>query len=756
MTFKIFKRNGSVEPFSPTKANGWGEFCAEQYKGRVDWGAAVGAAMNEFRDAVGVQSSDWHLTVIKKLLEQYTWPAQVTAGKMYIFHLVKEMYQGVRPTLRRLHTELQELKLMRHLDYSDAEYAELEKVIDHDFDQQLAWFQIEQHLHKYAIKNAKTKAVYETPQYILMRMAMALSEDDPKHVRMTHVKNFYELFKIGAVSSPSPNYEFLGTPHHGVLSCCLYEAGDSAGSLSAADHITYQMTLQSAGLGVLVDTRTANDPIGGGAKLHKGKAPYFRSIAASAAANVQGSRGGAVTGYVSMFDPEAMFFIMAQNPKTDPNSQIRNMHFAMIRNNFLVKQANNDGMVPVFTSWNAQKAWDAMFSKDPKEFERVATEMMANGWPVTRARDLLLAEERQSREVSTLYYFNATAANVHTAFLEPIRSSNLCMEIMQPKQPYSSVLDLYTEEDHGRGEISMCGIGSLNQDVIGDDEALAKKAAYYSLRMIYKCIQMTDYAFPHVRMTSQARRNAAVGMVGVAAYLARRNAKYDAPEGLGLLHRLGERHWYYLLSASCDLAEEFGPAPWIHKTKFPQGYSVLDTYFKPADEGIPAEYLELRYDHEELRKRTIACGGGAFSTLVSHMPNESSSKVLPGSPNSYYPVREHAMLKEDKTKSIYWTAIDNDILQYQSAFDIEREAQIDYTAVIQKWSDGGMSADMFDNRVKEPMISEDRILQLAVRASRKGVKSRYYTTPLTVEVEDSGEVIAKMLEKQITCAGGCS
>lgn len=765
---KIFKRDGSVEDFDPVKANGWGEFCATEFPNRSDWGSAIAAAKAETHGMFGIQSVDWHKLVIRKLIELRRWPEQVTAGKMYIFHMVKEMYNGVRPTVKELHLKMQELGLMRVLNYSDAEYAAIEEIVQHQRDESMAYFQIGQFQYKYALKNRKKKdAFYETPQFIMIRMAMALSEDDPVETRMMHVRNFYELFSIGAVSSPSPNYEYLGTKHHGVLSCCLFGGLDEADSLGAAAHIAYKMTLQSAGLGVLLDTRTMNDMVAGGRCTHNGKWRYHEFVAAAARSSVQGNRGGAITGYVSMYDPEAERFVLSQSVKTDPKDQLRQMHIAMIGNNYLAKQALADGEIPVFTSHSSRELWDAMFSKDKDAFERVAVEFMANGGQKVKGRPLVMQKELQSREASTVYYFNATAANIHTAFKQPIRHSNLCTEIMQPNEGYKNILDLYLEEDHGRGEISMCGIGSLNQDVIMDDEHLAEKAAYYGLRMIYKCIKITDYAFPHVRFTANARRNAALGMVGVAGYMARKGMKYDTPEGLGTLNRLGERHWYYALKASCELAKEFGPAPWIHKTTFPEGYSVLDTYYRSVDTLIAPEYLELRYDHEALRQMVIECGGGAFSTLVSHMPNESSSKVLPGSPNSYYPVRDVALLKEDGGQILNWTARDNDILEYQSAYDLSRTAQIHMHAVLQKWADGGLSADFWDNRVKFPNLEGNSVLIDFANMHKYGMKSHYYTNTLSVEVESSDDAIARMVEAnqkpvnqptnnaRMVCAGGC-
>lgn len=769
--FKIVKRDGRVESFDPNKANGWGEYGDEGFRDRCDTGAAIAAAMVSFEGNYLVQSVDWHMAVIKNLVAMGTWPAQRVAGRMYMRHMEKEIYggSGVHPTLKELHTKLQGLGLMRELDYSDADYAEIEAMIDHEHDMALAYFQIEQFLYKYAIKDrSKKNTYYETPQFILMRMAMALCADDPVAMRLVHVKNFYKVFRIAALSSPSPNYEYLGTPHHGLLSCCLFGANDNAGSLAAAFHIAHEMTLQSAGLGAMLNTRTVNDLIKNGMRVHNGKFPYHRGIAAMAKANVQGNRGGAVTTYNSMFDPEAKKLMMSQSHKSDQSQQLRDLHMAMVGNRFLAQQVQNGGHVPMFTSHDQPKLWEALFSKDTERFGILAKELMESGAVATvDARELVMMKEIQSRETSTLYYFNATHANHHTPFLEPIRHSNLCTEIMEPNTPYDNIADLYLAEDHGRGEIAMCAIASINVDVIDDDDELYELTAYYALRMIYKCIQMTDYAFPHLEFTAKARRNAAVGMVGNAAYMARRGLGWDTPEGLACIDRLGERHWYFVASASCKLAEEFGPAPWIHKTKYPQGYSVLDTYERNLDKLIPAEMRKLRYDHAALKERMIRCGGGAFSCLVSHFPNESSSKVLPGSPNSYYEVREDSLLKEDKGKMLNWCARDNDVVKHPSVWTRSPYAIFNAHGMYQKWADGGLSADRWEDRSDGRSIEGDDALRQFIYMDQVGMKSHYYFNTKTPVAESSSVVNAAMAEAagikqapttpnaRIECAGGC-
>jgi ribonucleoside-diphosphate reductase alpha chain len=120
--------------------------------------------------------------------------------------------------------------------------------------------------------------------------------------------------------------------------------------------------------------------------------------------------------------------------------------------------------------------------------------------------------------------------------------------------------------------------------------------------------------------------NAGVGMIGVATVMARAGVKYGSLEGRNLLHKLSERHMYFMIKASLQLGREKGNAPWMHKTKWPEGWLPIDTYNRSINEIVTEPY---HYPWEELRADVVENGGIRNSCLVAHMPTESSSKASP-------------------------------------------------------------------------------------------------------------------------------
>lgn len=729
MLKKIIKRNGQVEDFSPNKINRWSIWGSAKLGDRVDWTSVVLDAVKGFGETAN--SQDLQKALIKECLYRKDWPHNLMAGRLYAATLRKELYDEYIPTVRALFTKLFKLGLMKELNYSDREWKEVETFIDHNRDFEYAHFQIHQMRKKYAIQNRVTKEEYETPQFTYMRMAMALGETEPVTERMIHVKNWYDHLSLNRMNAPSPNYINLGTNHNGYASCCLYTVGDDADSLAIGDHIAYKMTCMSAGIGGFLNVRSIGDQVRGGSIVHQGKLPYYNALAGAVKANIQAGRGGACTTYYSAFDPEAETIAMLQNPRTPEDRRNRDIHFAMMINRLFAKKVAKNEKVFTFTTYNAPDLMDLLFSGDMDAFEALynkydADENFKKNY--VDARELLITGFQQSFEVATHYWAQIDEMNRHTSFKEKIHSSNLCLEVCVPTSPYFDMMDLYSEEDHGRGEVGMCSLGGVVECNIDSDE-IYESVAYYNLKMIDKCIHMSDYPLPHIGFTAKSRLNASVGLLGVATTMARKNLKYTSQAGKEELHRIGERHAYFCIKGSLRLGKELGNAPWMHKTKWPEGWLPIDTYKKTVDEIVN---IPLQYPWEPLRVAIIENKGIRNSSVIAHMPTESSSKSA-GVPNSFYPIRDTTMKKSDSANIIDWCAVDDDLIgdNYEIAWTIPTNDMIDCYAIMQKFTDQSISADLYKDRSVNPELSTKDMVNEYLRMVKYGMKARYYQNSLT-------------------------
>ena len=727
MIKNIIKRNGKVEPFTPSKVNGWGSWAAKTLSHNVDWGSVVLDAVSQCPEEC--TSQQLQETLIKVCLNKKTWEYNRMAGRLYISLLERVIYPAGKPTIKQLHQELFDANIMVQLDYSAEDYEELEKIIDHKHDLKYPHYQISQIRSKYALRNKVTGKEYETPQFVYMRMAMALGEDEPKETRLKEVAAWYTHFSYNRINAPTPNYVNLGTPLNGYASCCLYTTDDTAKSLAAGDHIAYMMTCMSAGIGTHIKTRSLGDPVRGGVIQHQGKLPYYRAMVGAIGANLQNGRGGASTVYYTAYDPEVEVIQKLRHPLTPLNKKISGCHYNFGSNKFFARKVAKNEQYAPFSYHGNPDLYEAQYDKDQTKFEALYSEYEKSASTKLNARDIALSALNQAYETGVQYLHFTDAMNKHTPFKEKIYSSNLCAEVSLITKPYASVVDLYKNKYNEKtdGEIGLCSLGGIVVSNIEDDNQYAD-VAYYTLKMIDKCIHKADYVFPSLEHTAKARMSAGVGILGLAHLMAKQNVKYDTVEGRNFIHELSETHMWHLINASLRLGRELGNAPWMHKTLWPEGWLPIDTYEKRVDDLVT---VKNKRDWEAKRAEIIANKGIRNSVLIAHMPGESST-LASGTTNGPYPIREISIMKTNENAVNYWVAPDGTKLKskYQQAWDISTSDMIKVYAVMQKWTDQAISADLFVKVIGDTKISSTQIIQDYLDLVKYSVKTRYYVNSL--------------------------
>ena len=802
----IIKRDGRVEPFTPAKLNQWGQWAAQTLGDAVDWPSAVLETVSTM--AATASSRELQQQLIRTCLNFDTWSYNRMAGRLYATLIRKDLYRNNRPTVLALHRTLQGLGFMESLDYSEAEYAQVEALIDHERDFEYAHYQLHTHLTKYAISDRVQGVTYESPQFIYMRMAMALAVDQPRERRMHDAARFYEHLSKNRINAPTPNHVNLGTPLRGYASCCLYTVADNARSIAIGNHIANTMTYMSAGIGAHLQTRSLNDPVRGGVIRHQGKLPYYRALVAEVKSNLQNGRGGACTTYFPIFDPEVDTLLRLKNPMSTADKKIRGMDYSWGGNRFFARKVARNEDIFLFNCHTAPDLQAALYSGDEASFESIYNRYAQDeNFPKTwvSARELLITASNEWNETGRIYEHNISEMNRHTPFKDTIHSSNLCAEIALPTAAYNHITELYAEDDVSfvevelvdgsrrrldgdtqvqtqRGlmwpddlsdgdvlegqpierivqrsspEVATCNLAGICVDNIESDEQYAE-VAYYALLMIDKCIHLAHYELPQVGVTSRKRLNAGVGILGLAHLMARNGQRYTTTEGKQFIHAVAERHYWHLAKASLRLGQELGNAPWMHKTRWPEGWLPQDTSNRNVEKIAD---FENRYDWEGLRAQIVANGGIRHSVLVAHMPTETSANAS-GTTNGLYPVRELTLIKTDNHRVNYWAAPDGDALAdaYQFAWDIPARDLTEMYAIVQKWTDQGISADFYRKLIGDAAIESTELIENYLYRVRLGLKSKYYMNQKTSngmkdldQARASAEVDAEQAEQDGNC-----
>jgi ribonucleoside-diphosphate reductase alpha chain len=452
MIKEMIKFDGTSEPFTAEKPTKWGKWAARKLGNRVDWASIVVDAVNECPPVLSTQ--EFQEKLIDVTLRGESWAHYLMAGKLYAPLIMKKTFGATVPTIRELHLKLAEMGYMYLLDYSEAEYAELEKIIAHKKDQTYPHFRSEYIYKKYALQNrmGAERNVFETPQFVYMRMAMALAEEQPRDRRMQDAVKFYEHLSDGRINAPTPNYVNLGTPLRGFASCCIYSNEDTAASIGIGLHIAYTMTYMSAGCGTHLNTRSLGDAVRGGMIKHQGKLPYIKATKAMVEANLQNGRGGADTLTWSMFDPENETLLQLQNPMSVEEKQIRGIDYSVTVSKFIARFAGKKGKLFKFNSFTAPDLYDAFYSADFPRFEALYDKYEQDPMFVKdyfNARELVLVALTEALETGRYYLTWADEMNRHTPFYDPIFASNLCQEIMLHQRGYAHMMDLYATDSVG-------------------------------------------------------------------------------------------------------------------------------------------------------------------------------------------------------------------------------------------------------------------------------------------------------------------
>jgi ribonucleoside-diphosphate reductase alpha chain len=223
--------------------------------------------------------------------------------------------------------------------------------------------------------------------------------------------------------------------------------------------------------------------------------------------------------------------------------------------------------------------------------------------------------------------------------------------------------------------------------------------------------------------------NAGVGVVGLAHYMAKNKLLYTSEKGKEAINKMFEKHSYYVIKASLKLGKELGNAPWMSRTKWPEGWLPIDTYNRNVDAVASSSH---HYDWESLREEIIKNGGIRNSSLINHMPTESSSKIS-GTTNSVYAIRELTLMKTDSTNVVYWAAPEGDRLGkwYERAWDIPTKDMTDVYAIIQKWADQSISADFYRKIIGSDTVTTQEMLTNHFYMTKMGMKTRYYINSYT-------------------------
>ena len=680
----------------------------------------------------GIETTDIHETLIKSaadLISEQAPDYQYLAARLAIFHLRKKAYGDFEPP--RLYNQVQALceakKYDSHLlsDYTEAEFDEMDRFIDHKRDMNFSYAAVKQLEGKYLVQNRVTGQYFESPQILYVLIGACLFASYPQNTRMDYIRRFYDAVSTFKLSLPTPIMAGVRTPTRQFSSCVLIECGDSLDSINATSSAIVKYVSQRAGIGINAgNIRAIGSPIRDGEAFHTGCIPFYKHFQTAVKSCSQGGvRGGAATLFYPLWHYEVESLLVLKNNRGVEENRVRHLDYGVQFNRLMYQRLIQGGNITLFSPSDVPGLYDAFF-QDQERFDElyVRYEQDDNIRKKTlKAVELfsLFASERAS--TGRIYLQNVDHCNTHSPFdpsVAPVRQSNLCLEIALPTKPLQHVMD---EE----GEIALCTLAAFNLGKLNQLDELDDLADLL-VRALDSLLDYQDYPLPAAYNATMGRRPLGVGVINFANYLARHGKRYSDGSANGLTHRTFEAIQYYLLKASSQLAREQGACGKFKETRYAQGILPVDTYKQDLDE-VCAEPLHL--DWESLRS-DIREYGLRNSTLTALMPSETSSQIS-NATNGIEPPRGYVSVKASKDGILKQVVPDYQELreQYELLWDIHsNDGYLQLVAIMQKFVDQTISANTnYDPaRFEGGKVPMKRLLKDLLTAYKLGVKTLYY------------------------------
>lgn len=701
----------------------------------------------------GMSTKDIQKLVIKAAVDLISVDEpdyQYVAGRLTMYALRKQVYNQFDPP--HIYDHVKGLVASGHYDrdliykYSEKEYEILQGIIDHTRDMNFTYAGAMQYKEKYLVKDRSNGTIYETPQFAYMLQAMCLHQEEDVSKRLEYVIDFYNAASNFEISLPTPILSGVRTPTRQFSSCVKIESGDSLESIGETSKAIMKYISRRAGIGINGGAiRAEGSRIRSGEVSHTGVIPFWKHFTTGVKSCSQGGvRGGSGNINYPMWHLEVEKLLVLKNNKGTEETRIRNIDYTVHINKFFIERLKEDGYITLFSpdidnGLLYKDFYDSDSSKFIERYKKLEMNHVIRKKRI-KAADLFTTMLTERAGTGRIYAMFVDNVNKQTPYIEPIKMTNLCVEINLPTYPMA-------DKDE---EIALCTLSAINLGKIKTTSDYIRLS-----RIIVRALDnLLDYQDYPVKAAEKAkkRRSLGIGVVNLAYFLAKNFVNYNSPEALALVHEHFEAIQFSHIRASMELAKERGASEWHDRTKWSKGLLPIDWYNKNVDLLTPNV---LKQDWEWLRTEILKYGL-RNDTLTAQMPSESSSQLL-NATNGVEPVRALLSTKASKDGAFNQLVPDVDILsdEYQTLWAMVREngmtGYLSICAVIQKFFDQGISVNTsyIPQSYKSGKVPVSVMLKDLIFAQKYGLKAMYYHN-----TRDGNESDIEMV-KDAECSG-CS
>jgi ribonucleoside-diphosphate reductase alpha subunit len=481
--------------------------------------------------------------------------------------------------------------------------------------------------------------ILESPQYLFMRVALALHLDN-----ITAALESYESMSQHQFIHASPTLFNAGT-RNGQLSSCflLHSPCDSIEGIFKTISDCALISKGAGGIGLSASgIRSRGSYIRGTKGFSSGLVPMLRVFDATAKYVDQGGgkRPGAFAVYLEPWHADIFDFLLLRKNSGKEEARARDLFYGLWIPDLFMHRVASDGNWSLMCPHECpglDDCWGAEFERKYEVYEREGRAKKQ-----VRARDLWNAIIDAQLETGTPYMLYKDSCNQKSnqKNLGTIKCSNLCTEIIEFTAPNeTAVCNLASIVLPKCVEVDQNGTVSFN---FGKLMSVTRIVT----RNLNNIIDLTIYPVPEAKTSNRRHRPIGIGVQGLADVFQVMGFPFESVEARTLNKAIFESIYFAALDASCDLAKQSGPYESYQGS--PASLGILQHDLWRQDGAFSRNSTTTILDHgtvldwPALRNR-IARYGLRNSLLVAPMPTASTAQIL-GNNECFEPYTRYLLL----------------------------------------------------------------------------------------------------------------
>jgi len=632
---------------------------------------------------------------------------------------------------------------------------------------------------RYLLKD-RNGNVFETPEYMFMRIAMglALNEKDKNQKAI----EFYKVLSSFDFMSSTPTLFNAGTTHPQLSSCYLSTVDDSLKGIFESLGDNAMLSKHAGGLGIdYTQVRAIGSSIKGTNGKSQGIIPFLKIVNDMViAVNQGGLRKGSACVYLETWHLDIEEFLDLRKNTGDDRRRTHDMNTANWIPDLFMKRQMEDKEWTLFSPDECPDLHDLYGKKFESAYEKYE-EKAKNGeiknFKVVSAKKLWQKMMTMLFETGHPWITFKDACNVRSPqqHVGTVHSSNLCTEIT-----------LNTSED----EIAVCNLGSVNlknhltKNSYGNvvlDMTKLEKTISTAMRMLDNVIDINYYPVDKAKKSNMRHRPVGLGMMGFQDCLYEMRIPYDSQEAVEFADTSTEAVCYFAYLASSNLAKERGTYKTYDGSLWNKGILPQDTInmlsdqrggWVDCDKSETIGWFNVIDSIKEHGMRNSNCVAIAPTATISNITGVSAS-IEPTYQNLYVKSNlsgEFTIINEYLIKDLEKLGILDDLMimeikendgsiqnidripddlkrLYKTAFEIDPVWLIECAARRQKWIDQAQSLNIYMTGASGKKMSAMYEL-----AWMRGLKTTYYFRSLGATSAEKSTINTGALNQVKACS----